>query len=108
MKRSTKAFLISAAAAGIYGAVNGKGPFNKLRFRDQHEHIANYVETHYPGEDTQYDYFKAAINRQFSNYKWLRSPYYSHSYAFCCIYDAGSSGGNNAGNSTGVAFGFCI
>ena len=70
--------------------------------------IRGKTDYSYPGEDTQYDYFKAAINRQFSNYKWLRSPYYSHSYAFCCIYDAGSSGGNNAGNSTGVAFGFCI
>ena len=49
MKKSTKAFLISAAAAGIYSAVNGRGPFNRLRFREQHEHIANYVETHYPG-----------------------------------------------------------
>ena len=49
MKRRTKAFLATAAIAGIYSAVNGKGPFNKLRFRDQHEHIANYVETHYSG-----------------------------------------------------------
>ena len=49
MKRRTKAFLATAAIAGIYSAVNGKGPFNKLRFRNQHEHIANYVEAHYSG-----------------------------------------------------------
>lgn len=47
MKKKTL-FLIGAAAAGIYGAVKGKGPFNRLRFKKQHERIANYVETHYP------------------------------------------------------------
>ena len=49
MKKRTKALLAAAAVTGIYSAVNGKGPFNKLRFKDQHEHIANYVNTHYPG-----------------------------------------------------------
>lgn len=47
MKKRTL-FLIGAAAAGIYGAAKGKGPFNRLRFKKQHERISNYVETHYP------------------------------------------------------------
>lgn len=48
MKRKTKLFLAGAAVAGIYSAVKGKGPFNGIRFREQHERIANYVETNYP------------------------------------------------------------
>lgn len=47
MKKRTL-FLIGAAAAGIYSAAAGKGPFNKIRFKQQHEHIARYVEAHYP------------------------------------------------------------
>lgn len=47
MKKRTL-FLLGAVSAGIYGAVKGKGPFNKLRFKKQHERISNYVETHYP------------------------------------------------------------
>lgn len=47
MKKRTM-FLIGAAAAGVYGAVKGKGPFNRLRFKEQHERISHYVETHYP------------------------------------------------------------
>lgn len=42
-------FALGAAAAGVYAAIEGKGPFNKLRFREQHERISHYVETHYPG-----------------------------------------------------------
>lgn len=38
----------TAAAAGIYSAITGKGLFNKPRFKEQHERVANYVETHYP------------------------------------------------------------
>ncbi len=41
-------FLIGAAAAGAYGIIKGKGPFNKLRFKSQHDSISRYVETHYP------------------------------------------------------------
>lgn len=48
MKKRTLAILAGAAVAGVYSAVNGKGPFNKMRFKEQHEHIANYVDTHYP------------------------------------------------------------
>lgn len=48
MKKKTLALLSTAAVAGIYSAAMGKGPFNRLRFKEQHEHIANYVEAHYP------------------------------------------------------------
>ncbi len=49
MKKKTLFLVGAAAAAGIYGAVTGKGPFNALRFKKQHERISSYVETHYPG-----------------------------------------------------------
>lgn len=48
MKKKTMLFIGTAAAAGIYGALTGKGPFNSIRFKKQHEHISRYVETHYP------------------------------------------------------------
>lgn len=48
MKKKTKLLLGTAVVAGIYSVINGKGPFNKLRFAKQHEHISRYVETHYP------------------------------------------------------------
>ncbi len=48
MKKKTKLLLGSAAVAGVYSVITGKGPFNKLRFAKQHEHISRYVETHYP------------------------------------------------------------
>ena len=48
MKKRTKLFLMSAAVAGIYSAVKGKGPFNGIRFKEQHDRVANYVETNYP------------------------------------------------------------
>ncbi len=47
MKKKTL-FLLGAAAAGVYSAVAGKGPFNKIRFAAQHEHISRYVNSHYP------------------------------------------------------------
>ena len=37
MKMRTKALLAAAVVTGIYSAVNGKGPFNKIRFKEQHE-----------------------------------------------------------------------
>lgn len=40
--------LSTAAAAGIYGYAAGKGPFNKKRFREQHEELAKYVDNNYP------------------------------------------------------------
>ncbi len=48
MKKKTLLMLGAAAAAGVYGAVTGKGPFNRIRFKEQHERISNYMETHYP------------------------------------------------------------
>lgn len=48
MKKKTLFLIGTAAAAGIYSAVTGKGPFNKIRFKEQHERISHYVETHYP------------------------------------------------------------
>lgn len=48
MKKRTWALLAGAAVAGVYSAVKGKGPFNGIRFKEQHERIANYVETNYP------------------------------------------------------------
>lgn len=49
MKRKTLFLIGTAAAAGIYSAMTGKGPFNRIRFKEQHERISHYVETHYPG-----------------------------------------------------------
>ncbi len=48
MKKKTLLLIGTAAAAGIYSAVTGKGPFNKIRFKEQHERISHYMETHYP------------------------------------------------------------
>lgn len=48
MKKKTLFLIGSAAAAGIYSAIKGKGPFNRMRFKEQHDSIARYVETHYP------------------------------------------------------------
>lgn len=41
--------LTAAAAAAIYGAVTGKGFFNRPRFRAQHEALGKYVDNNYPG-----------------------------------------------------------
>jgi hypothetical protein len=43
-----------------------------------------------------------------ANYWWLRSPSASHTTTFCFVSTNGSSTNGNAGNSHGVAFGFCI
>lgn len=48
MKKRTLFLIGTAAAAGIYSAITGKGLFNKPRFKEQHQRVANYVETHYP------------------------------------------------------------
>ncbi len=48
MKKKTMIMLGTAAAAGIYSIAAGKGPFNKIRFKEQHERISRYVKTHYP------------------------------------------------------------
>lgn len=48
MKKKTLFLIGTAAAAGIYSAITGRGPFNTARFKKQHERISHYVQTHYP------------------------------------------------------------
>lgn len=40
--------LTTAAGAALYSIVNGKGVFNKPRFKEQHEELARYVDSNYP------------------------------------------------------------
>ena len=40
--------LTAAAAVAAYSFVAGKGPFNRRRFKEQHEELARYVDTNYP------------------------------------------------------------
>lgn len=49
MKKRSMVLMAAAAAAGVYSAVSGKGIFNKMRFRSQHDAISRYVEAHYSG-----------------------------------------------------------
>ena len=65
------------------------------------------------GEGTQYEYYKAGgskvKNRSGSAYTWWeRSPRSSNSDSFCGVYSNGSANCFAAGNSRGVAFGFCV
>lgn len=65
------------------------------------------------GEGTQYAYYKAGNskvkNRSGSaGYWWERSPGSGGSDYFCCVDSDGDANGNGAGDSFGVAFGFCI
>lgn len=48
MKKRTWALLATAAAAGVYSAIKGSGPFNTLRFREVHDKVSRYVEGKYP------------------------------------------------------------
>ena len=48
MKTKALIILAGAAALGTYSFVQGKGPFNKLKFKDQHDAVSRYVEAHYP------------------------------------------------------------
>ena len=48
MKAKTLIMLAGAAALGAYSYAEGKGPFNKLKFKDQHDAVSRYVEAHYP------------------------------------------------------------
>ncbi len=40
--------LLGIAALEAYRYYKGKGIFNKIRFKEQHEAVSNYLETHYP------------------------------------------------------------
>lgn len=48
-KRNKKlTVLLGIAALEAYRFYKGKGIFNKIRFKEQHEAVSNYLETHYP------------------------------------------------------------
>lgn len=47
-KKGTKLVLLGAAALGAYNLYKGKGVFNKLRFKEQHDAVADYLENKYP------------------------------------------------------------
>lgn len=48
-KKKFFTFAAAAAAATLYSAVTGKGVFNRMRFKNEHDAIARYVESNYPG-----------------------------------------------------------
>ena len=48
-KTGKKLMLATAAAAAIYSVAAGKGPFNKYRFKKQHQELEKYIDTNYPG-----------------------------------------------------------
>ena len=41
-------FALASAAAVGYSAYEGRGIFNKVRFKKVHEAVGGYVDTHYP------------------------------------------------------------
>lgn len=41
--------LIGLAAVGVYRFSKGKGMFNKVRFKEQHQAVSDYIESHFPG-----------------------------------------------------------
>ena len=41
--------MAGAAATAVYFVAAGKGPFNKYRFKEQHEELSKYIDTNYPG-----------------------------------------------------------
>ncbi len=48
--KKNKWFMVAAvAAAGADGMIRGKGVFNKPRFREQHDAISRYINSHYKG-----------------------------------------------------------
>lgn len=67
----------------------------------------------FAGEGKQYAYYQAG-NSKVKNLSgsadrwWERSPFSSDSAFFCYVYSNGDAGAANAGNSRGVAFGFCF
>lgn len=40
--------LVGVAVWEAYRFYKGKGIFNKIRYKNQHDAVSNYVETHYP------------------------------------------------------------
>ena len=65
------------------------------------------------GEGTQYEWYKAGnsrikkVNGSASNWS-ERSPYSGSTNYFCYVYSSGDADFNDAGNSYGVSFGFCV
>ena len=47
-KKSKLPILLGIAVWEAYRFYKGKGIFNKLRYKSQHEALGNYLETHYP------------------------------------------------------------
>ena len=47
-KKTTKLLLLGAAALGAYNFYKGKGVFNKVRFKEQHKAVADYLFNEYP------------------------------------------------------------
>ena len=43
-KIGRKLLFATAAATAVYTVATGKGPFNKYRFKKQHEELSTYVE----------------------------------------------------------------
>lgn len=70
--------------------------------------ISGQAEYSRPGEGEQYEYFALEQNRNFDDYKWLRSPYAGYSPTFCVVNNSGNFHSYTANGSIGVAFGFCI
>ena len=71
------------------------------------------ITNSFSGEGTQYEYYQAGNskvkNRKGSAYNWWeRSPCFSNSTYFCCVYGDGGFGAVGAAISYGVPFAFCF
>ena len=67
----------------------------------------------YAGEGKQYEYYTAGNStikkvNGFANHWWERSPHSGDAYYFCGVRNNGSANSNNASDSRGVSFGFCV
>ena len=59
----------------------------------------------YRQENTEYGKCKQNGER---DWRWERSPYSGGTNYFCGVYSSGYAGYDNAYNSSGVSFGFCV
>ena len=74
-----------------------------------------YANSDEQSKQAQYDYFKAGNPKVFHKHSatttavdaWLRSPYASDGYRFCCVGASGAANYGYASGSRGVAPGFC-
>ena len=65
------------------------------------------------GEGTQYEWYKAGNSRikkvnGSASVWWERSPYSGNTYIFCRVSSSGSASHDDATDSYGVSFGFCV